>query len=134
MKTIHNIDIKGIAYFYKQPLELFYKNAVLKNFSKFAKKHLLWSLFFNKTADLRPATLLRKDSNTGTFLWILQNFSEQLWVTSSNGCFCAFWNIQIFFFGKIKKWQLENSDLKISEKNFWGFQVFLLAIDSHPLW
>ena len=30
--------------------------------------------FFNKVAGLRPATLLKKDSGTGLFLWILQNF------------------------------------------------------------
>ena len=30
-------------------------------------KHLCWSLFFNKVADLRPSTLFKKDSNTGVF-------------------------------------------------------------------
>ena len=33
-----------------------------------------WSLFFNKNAGLRPAILLRRNSNTGVFLWILQSF------------------------------------------------------------
>ena len=32
----------------KQPPELFYKKAVLKNFTKFTGKHLIRSLFFNK--------------------------------------------------------------------------------------
>ena len=36
------------------------KLGVLKNFAKFKGKHLCQSLFFNKAADLRPATLLKK--------------------------------------------------------------------------
>ena len=37
---------------------------------------MCWSLFFNKNAGLRPATLLRRNSSTGVFLWILQNFKN----------------------------------------------------------
>ena len=33
---------------------------VLRNFKKFTGKHLCQSLFFNKVAGLRPATLLKK--------------------------------------------------------------------------
>ena len=33
-----------------QPPEMFYKKGVLKNFAKFAGKHLYQSLFFNKVA------------------------------------------------------------------------------------
>ena len=33
---------------------------VLRNFAKFTGKHLCQSFFFNKVADLRPATLLKK--------------------------------------------------------------------------
>ena len=33
---------------------------VLRNFGKFTGKHLLQSLFFNKDAGLRPATLLKR--------------------------------------------------------------------------
>ena len=33
---------------------------VLKNFTKFTRKHLRQSLFFNKVAGLRPVTLLKK--------------------------------------------------------------------------
>ena len=36
------------------------KKGVLRNFSKFTGKHLHQSLFFNKVAGLRPATLLKK--------------------------------------------------------------------------
>ena len=37
----------------KQPLEVFYKKGVLKNFAKFTEKHLRQSLFFNKVAGLQ---------------------------------------------------------------------------------
>ena len=36
------------------------KKGVLKNFAKFTGKHLCQSLFFNKVAGVRPATLLKK--------------------------------------------------------------------------
>ena len=36
------------------------KNVLLRNFTKFTGKRLCQSLFFNKVAGLRPATLLKK--------------------------------------------------------------------------
>ena len=33
---------------------------VLKNFSKFTEKHLLWSLFFNKVANWKPENCQRQ--------------------------------------------------------------------------
>ena len=36
------------------------KKVVLKNFDKFTGKHLCRNLFFNKVAELRPATLVKK--------------------------------------------------------------------------
>ena len=40
--------------------EVFCNKGVLRNFTKFTGKHLCQSLFFNKVASLRPATLLKK--------------------------------------------------------------------------
>ena len=40
--------------------EVFHKKAVLRSFAKLTGKHLCQSLFFNKVASLRPATLLKK--------------------------------------------------------------------------
>ena len=40
--------------------EVFCRKGVLSNFAKFTGKHLCQSLFFNKVAGLRPATLLTK--------------------------------------------------------------------------
>ena len=39
---------------------VFCKKSVLRNFIKFTGKHLCQSLFFNKVAGFRPATLLKK--------------------------------------------------------------------------
>ena len=39
---------------------MFYKKGVLRNFTKFTGKHLCQSLFFNKVAGLRPASLSKK--------------------------------------------------------------------------
>ena len=50
------------------------KTGVLRNFTKFTVKQLCQSLSFHKVAGLRPATLLKRDSDTGAFLWILWNF------------------------------------------------------------
>ena len=38
--------------------KVFYKKGVLKHFTKFTGKHMCQSLFFNKVAGLRDATLL----------------------------------------------------------------------------
>ena len=51
---------------------------VLKNFANFTGKHLFWILFLIKLQAFKPAALLKRDSNTGVFLWNLRNFSEQL--------------------------------------------------------
>ena len=69
---------------------------VLENFAKFTGKRLCWSLFLNKAADWRTATLLRRDSSTGDFLWILRNSQEQLFQRKSpDDCFWK-WPRRIF--------------------------------------
>ena len=45
----------------------FMKKGVVKNLAKFKGKHLCQSLFFNKVAGLRPATLLKLRLSTGVF-------------------------------------------------------------------
>ena len=47
---------------------------ILKNFTTFTGKHMCWSLFLIKLQGYSPETLLKRNSNTGVFLWILQNF------------------------------------------------------------
>ena len=54
--------------------------AVLKNSTILTGKYLNWSFFLIK---IFKADLLKRNSNTGVFLWILQNFLR----SSANGCF-----------------------------------------------
>ena len=44
------------------------KKVALGNFTKFIGKHLCQSLFFNKVADLRSATSLKRGSGTDILL------------------------------------------------------------------
>ena len=44
----------------KQPPEVYHKESVLRNFTKFIGKHLCNNLFFNKVLALRPVILLKK--------------------------------------------------------------------------
>ena len=64
------------------------KKGILRNFAKFTGKHLCQSLFFNKVAGLRPATLLKRslaqvfsceycETSKNTF------FTKHLWTTAS---------------------------------------------------
>ena len=43
------------------------KKGMLKNLAKFTGNHLCWSLFLNKTVDLKPATLFKKETPTQVF-------------------------------------------------------------------
>ena len=43
----------------RQPLEVFCKKGILKNFTKFIVKHRCQNLFFNKVAGLRSATIFK---------------------------------------------------------------------------
>ena len=91
LRSLRNIYKNTCAFIFlwsnqKQPSEMFYKKAVLKNFAIFTGKHLWWSLFLTKLQDFRPDS--KRDSNTCIFLWILRNFEEHLfWRASANGCF-----------------------------------------------
>ena len=52
----------------------FFKIGVLKNLTILTGKHLCWCLVLIKLHGLRPATLLKRDSNIDVFLWVLRNF------------------------------------------------------------
>ena len=61
------------------------KNVALRNFAKFTGKHLCQSLFFDKVAGLKPATLLKRDSCFSVFLSILRNFQEHVFYRIPTG-------------------------------------------------
>ena len=54
-----NFGVFSVCHRSSRP-EMFYKKGALRNFTKFTGKHLCQSLFFNKVAGLRPATVLKK--------------------------------------------------------------------------
>ena len=56
------------------------KICVLKNVTNFTWKHLCWSLFLTKLPAFEPATLLKRDSNTGAFLWVLRNVKSSFFI------------------------------------------------------
>ena len=46
-------------------IQMFFKIGVLKKFAIFTGKHLCYRFFLIKFQAFRPATLLKRDSNTG---------------------------------------------------------------------
>ena len=68
---------------------MFFKITVPKNFVNLEGKQLCWSLFLIKV--WRPATLSKRDSNIGVFLWNLRKFLIKLFLQNTfSGCFCSF--------------------------------------------
>ena len=65
------------------PDEFKVQKQLLKKFAIFTGKHLCWCLFLIKLQASRLATLLKRDSNTCVFLWILQTLRTP---TSKNIC------------------------------------------------
>ena len=54
------IVVSDPTWFRNSRSDVFCKKGVIRNSTKFTGKHLCQSLFFNKVAGLRPATLLKK--------------------------------------------------------------------------
>ena len=61
------------------------KKSVLKNSVKFTGKHSRQSLFFNKVADLRPATLFKKRLWRGCFPVDFTKFLRTLFTENTSG-------------------------------------------------
>ena len=79
-----------IFYIQKQPLEVFCKKGVLKNFAKLTGKYLCQSFFFNKVADPTLATLLKKRLWNRYFSVSFAKFSRTLFLRNTSGrLFCT---------------------------------------------
>ena len=98
-------------------LEIFCKEGVLGNLAKFTGKQLRQSVFFNKDAGLRPATLLKKwlwhkcfPENFAKFLrtpfviehlrWLLLSFSFNDCYHISISRYMTLWYPWVYFFFK----------------------------------
>ena len=85
--------------------QMFFKIGVLKNFAVFIGKHLCWSLIFNRVADFRPATILKKRLEQMfycKYCKIFKNtcFEEHLRTTASATC-CSrlsYFNFDVLIF------------------------------------
>ena len=91
--------------------EVFCRKGVLRSFAKFTGKHLCQSIFLNKVAGVRPATLLTKN----TFL------TKHLWWLLLNG---------------LQTGGLENGDifLKITSLQYlWVKKRMILWMENHPI-
>ena len=73
--------------------EVFYKRGALKNFAKFTVKHLCQSLFFNKVAGLRSATLLKKSLWHRRFPVNFAKFLTTPFLIEHGSCLWNLWNI-----------------------------------------
>ena len=88
------------------------KKCVLKNFTKFTRKHLHQSLFLNEAAGQGPGTLLKKETLAQAlsceFCEIFKNtvFNEYLWTTASQTAFRRCSTKQVFL--KIPQYSQES--------------------------
>ena len=86
--------------------QIFFKIGIVKIFENFVVKHLCWSLFLIKLEVWRSAVLLKRDSNTGVFLWNMRNFEEHLFFTEhSRWLLLMDYQTDVFlkFFRKVSK-------------------------------
>ena len=70
---------------------MFCRKGVLENFTKLTGKHLCWSLCFNKVANLRPESLLKKRTPTQVFSLEFNEFFLRIlsYRKPPFGCFCT---------------------------------------------
>ena len=68
----YNLDLEPLGPCNSEPLkkskssrsQMFFEKSSIKNFAIFTRKHLRWSLFLIKLQAFRPATFLKRSSNT----------------------------------------------------------------------
>ena len=65
----------------------------LKIWQILQENNYVGAFFLIKLQAFRPATLLKRDSNTGVIMWNLRNFQEHFFYRTPfySDCFCVFW-------------------------------------------
>ena len=95
-----SVILQRVKAFRSSRSQMFFKKGAPKNFAIFTEKHLRWILFLIKFQAFKPTTLIKIDSGTGVFLWILRNFfrtsSFILW-NLSDGCFWTLKESEVTF-------------------------------------
>ena len=96
----------------KEPPEVFYKKAVLKNFSILTGRHLCWSLFFNQFVVLQVCNFIKKrfqhrcfSVNIAKFLktHILKKICERLLLNNVKPNFSSFYLKKMLMFLKTRR-------------------------------
>ena len=95
-----SVILQRVKAFRSSRSQMFFKKGAPKNFAIFTEKHLRWILFLIKFQAFKLTTLIKIDSGTGVFLWILRNFfrtsSFILW-NLSDGCFWTLKESEVTF-------------------------------------
>ena len=71
-------DVMCVQYVQKQPPEVFFEKDVIKHFANFTRKHLCWSLFFNRVTGQRACSFIKKRLQHRCVLVKLAKFYKQL--------------------------------------------------------
>ena len=88
------------------------------NFSQYPQGPPCWTLFLLKLKAFKHASLLKRDSKAGVFLWILQSFQKQLLLENFyGGCFWA--NKKAFLWARSEMQCI----IKMQQQSRWGFSV-----------
>ena len=78
--------------------QMFFKIGVLKHFAISTGKYLCWRLFLIRLQAWRPATLFKRDSTIGVFLWILQSFVKiAAYEFSPQKCSQSYWKYKFIY-------------------------------------
>ena len=108
------------------------KKGVLRNFTKFTRKHLYQSLFFNKVAGLTLATLSKKETLAKVFSCGFCKICKNrfFYRTPLDACFCVLWRLATGISQRFKSvccWKIDCSKHYRLSKYFINFrpEVFL---------
>ena len=103
--NLHPVSIGEDTARFFVPIKVSFRRGVRKDFVKCSGKYLCQSLFFNKTAGIRPSNLLKKEIVAKVFSYEFcktfgdEIFSEHVWTTSVK----FFINFYLIFIKKFLK-------------------------------
>ena len=119
-------------------LEVFCKKGVLRNFEKFTGKHLCQSLFFNKVACYRPATLLKKRFWNRCFPVNFAKFLRTPFLQNTSGRLLLYYYMRTAMTVKTlttipESWEDKSSHRRCSLKKA-VFKNFAISTGKHLYW
>ena len=115
-------------YIYKQKQPL--RCSIKKKFTKFTEKHLWWSLYFNKFADLRPANLLKERHWGKYFSDYFAKYSRLLFLQNTAGWLLLFKGTVITIKNLVKRSNDYHKIYLTSYLTLYPLQVYFLYYNS----